>query len=89
MTWFAWVLSLVAPVAKKVLLALGVGIVTVTGFDFAINQLTDLINTQLGGVSADILGLASMMGITDAIGITLGGISSAATLMAVKRFNIL
>ena len=89
MTWAVWILSLVAPIAKKALAALGVGIVSVVGFDFMIDQLTGYINTSIGGVPADILGLASMMGIPDALGIMLGGISSAATLMAVKKFNIL
>lgn len=89
MTWAVWILSLVAPIAKKVLAALGVGIVTTVGFDLAIDALTGYINNNLSGVPADILGLASMMGIPDAIGIMLGGISSAATLMAVKKFDIL
>ncbi len=89
MTWAAWILALVAPIAKKVMVSLGIGILTVTGFDMAINQLTSMINQSIGGSTADILGIATMMGIPDAIGIILGGITSGATLMAVKRFNVL
>lgn len=89
MTWVAWILALVAPIAKRVMLALGVGVLTITGFDLAIGQLTTLINQSIGGTTSDILGIATMMGIPESIGIMLGGISSAATLMAVKRFNIL
>jgi hypothetical protein len=89
MTWAAWILALVAPIAKKVMVALGIGILTVTGFDMAIGHITTLINQSIGGTTADILGIASMMGIPESIGIMLGGISSGATLMAVKRFNIL
>jgi len=89
MTWAAWILGLVAPIAKRVMVSLGIGIVTVAGFDLAIGQLTTMINQSIGGTTSDILGLATMMGIPEAIGIMLGGITSAATLMAVKRFNIL
>lgn len=89
MTWAAWVLALVAPIAKKVMVALGIGILTITGFDMAITQITTMINQSIGGTTSDILGIATMMGIPDAIGIMLGGITSGATLMAVKRFNIL
>lgn len=89
MTWVAWILALVMPIAKKVMVGLGVGILTVTGFDLAIGQLTNMINQSIGGTTADILGIATMMGIPESIGIMLGGVSSAATIMAVKRFNIL
>ncbi|TXI36674.1 MAG: DUF2523 domain-containing protein [Methylophilus methylotrophus] len=89
MTWAAWILALVAPIAKKVMVSLGIGILTVTGFDMAMDSLTGLINQSIGGSTADILGIATMMGIPDAIGIMLGGITSGATLVAVKRFNIL
>jgi hypothetical protein len=89
MTWAVWILGLVAPIAKKVMVALGVGILTVTGFDLAIGQLTTLINQSIGGTTADILGIATMMGIPEAIGIMLGGITSAASLMVVKRLGVL
>lgn len=89
MTWASWILSLVAPIAKKVMVALGIGIVTVTGFDMAMSQLIQMVNQSIGGATSDVLGLATMMGIPDAIGIMLGGISSGASFMAIKRFNIL
>ncbi|MGQ2966775.1 DUF2523 family protein [Methylophilus sp.] len=89
MTWAAWVLALVAPIAKRVMVALGIGIITVTGFDMAIGQLTTMINQSIGGTTSDILGIATMMGIPESIGIMLGGITSAASLMVVKRLGIL
>jgi hypothetical protein len=89
MTWAAWILALVAPIAKRVMVALGIGIITVTGFDMAIGQLTTMINQSIGGTTSDILGIATMMGIPESIGIMLGGITSAASLMVVKRLGIL
>jgi len=89
MTWYAWIIALVSPVVKKVLLALGVGIVTYTGFDLMIGQIRDYINSQMSGLTTEVFQTISLMGVPESFGIILGAYASSAALMQAKRFALL
>lgn len=83
-----WAVALVKPIAMRVLVALGLGVVSYAGLDTIINNLgADLSNAlTLGGASFQV---ASLMGFPKAAGIIFGGITTKLSLVTMKRFQIL
>jgi hypothetical protein len=75
------------PIAKKVLIALGLGVVSYAGVDAAFGVARDAIIANWGGLSADIANLASLGGIGTGIGIILGGISARIALLAISHIG--
>lgn len=62
MTWAAWLLSLAGPLVVQVLVALGVGVVTVSGVDLAVNQAMAWCTSAVGGIPADLLNVLAIGG---------------------------
>jgi hypothetical protein len=83
----AWVLALVAPIVKKVFVALGVGVITYASLNFLGTQITNAVLGAWGGVSGSILQIVSLAGLPDCIGITLGAINARIALIAVSKFG--
>lgn len=75
-----WLLSLVQPILAKILLMLGLSVITITGFEVAINQ----VKSQLvGGVNAlpvDMLNVFLLAGGGKGIGIILAAVALKITL---------
>ncbi|OZA55091.1 MAG: hypothetical protein B7X79_16120 [Acidovorax sp. 17-64-282] len=83
-----WLAALLPSLVGRVLAALGLGVVTVTGFNIAWDSLKSLILTNFGGMSADIMGLANLAGVGEGLGIILGAITARVTftaLMSAKK----
>ena len=84
---FAWLLAAALPIARKILVGLGIGWVTYESFGFLVTQLQNAVIGawgQVGGVTFQILSLA---GVPESLGIVLGGFSARAALMAVARLG--
>lgn len=75
--------------AKKILVSLGVGIVTGASMVGVLNLFTSSISSNLSASSGTVLQMASLFGIPDAIGIILGAYSTVATLAVIKKFALL
>ena len=86
---FAWLLAAVAPLAKRVLIALGIGTITYTGVDALISAVQSSISQQFGQLSAELAGLVAMTGFFDCIGILLGALAARAGVAAVARLGLL
>lgn len=82
-----WLLALVGPLVKKVLLALGVGVVSYAGLHLLGSQINAAVLGAWGGVGGSILQILSLAGIPEAIGITLGAINARIALIAVNKFG--
>lgn len=67
-----WLLSMVGPVAARVLAALGVSFVSVTGLAVAVTTLRDLVLTQLGALPLAALQLLGLFGVWEALGMLFG-----------------
>ena len=76
MTWAAWLLSLVGPWVVNAVIALGVGVLTVSGIDLAIGQALSWLQSSVGGVPADLASLLAMGGVFQGIGYIGGAISA-------------
>lgn len=85
----AWLLSMVGPLALRVLSAVGIGLVTYTGASSGMDALINLAVSSWSGVPADVLQLASLAGIPQAIGMICGAFSTrVATWVAVQAKRV-
>lgn len=72
MPLFAWILSIVAPLVVRGVIALGFTAVTFTGVTAAASSLLSLAQTRWSGVSVDVLQIATLTGIPESLGIIAG-----------------
>lgn len=82
-----WLLALAVPLARKILVALGIGWLTYESFGFLVTQLQNAVLGawgQVGGVTFQLLSLA---GVPDSLGIILGGFAARAALMGVAKLG--
>lgn len=82
-----WLLALVTPVVRRVLIALGIGLVTYTGLDYALNGLRDAVINSLGGIPADVSGIAATLGIYESVSIALGAIATRLALTQLTKWG--
>lgn len=86
----AWAITLLAwmgPLAKRVLIALGIGTISYVGIDAVMTGVTSAITSSLGGLSSDIINILAMGGFTTAISIILGGVASRISMMTLKKLG--
>lgn len=76
MSWATLLVSLVGPIVTRVLVALGIGFLTVTGIDLALNQVIQWLTASVGGLAADIANVLALGGVGDGIAYVLGGLSA-------------
>jgi hypothetical protein len=84
---FAWILAAVWPLAKKVLVSLGIGIVTYTGLSVLAGQVQSQVVGLWGQVGGDMLSMAVLLGIPQAMGIVLGGITARISYVAAGKIG--
>jgi len=72
----AWLIALLPGLAARVLMALGFGIVVTAGVAITMNTVIDMVWDYLDGASADIVGLISLAGVGEGLGIIFGAIAA-------------
>ncbi len=75
-TLFSFLLSAVGPLALRILVSLGIGIVTFTGVDTALSGLITQAQANWSGLSADVLGLAAVAQIPACLGLIAGAMTA-------------
>jgi hypothetical protein len=83
----AWLLSLGAPLAKRVLIALGIGVISYTGYSALVDQVKVAVLAQWGQLGGATLALMSLGGVGEALGIILSAFAARAALMAAERLG--
>lgn len=83
----AFILALAWPLAKKILVSLGIGALTYAGLTLIGHQIEAQVVAQWGQVGGDQLRMASMLGMPQALGILLGGLSARIALVAVGKIG--
>ena len=83
-----WLASITWPLVTRVMVALGVGTVTYTGADTALNSALSAAKAGFVGMSSDILQLLAMAGFFDAMSIMSGGIVSGLSWLVLKKFAL-
>lgn len=69
-------ISVTGTIAGRVLVALGVGVVTYTGVQVGIDSLLSNLDSAISGVPADILGLLGFMRVGEAMNIIISAMSA-------------
>ena len=80
-----WLLSLVAPFIGRVLAALGFSIVTITGFQIAINALKDQLISNVNQLPAEMLQIALLGGIGEGLGMITAAIAVRVLLWQIQN----
>lgn len=70
-----WLLSLVQPFIAKILLALGFSVVTITGFEAAIDQVKQQLVGNINALPADLLNVFLLAGGGKGVGIILAAVA--------------
>jgi len=79
---FIWtfIASIIGPSVKKILVALGVGFVTYTGFDTAMDSLKDYVYMRLGSAPASVVQILGLLEVDKAINVIFSAIAFRAVL---------
>lgn len=72
----AFLLALVQPIIARILVALGMSVVTFTGMGLLMEQVTQAVQGAWGGLPSAILGLAGLAGIGQGLSIVFGAIAT-------------
>lgn len=75
-----WLMSMVGPLALKALTLLGFGLVTFTGVTTGVQALISSVTSNWSSLPADVLGLASVAGLPQCLGIICGAITAKVAL---------
>jgi len=88
MTWGSFIASGVGAWAKKAAVSLGFGIVTYAGFQGIKDQLSGAVGAMWGGMSGDVYAVVALSGFVDAVGVWMGAITAAVSLLSLKRLGM-
>lgn len=75
------------PIAKKVLGALGIGMVTYAGVDIAFSALQSLVTSYWNGMPADIAALLALGGYGQGVGIILASMSARVGMLSLSHLG--
>lgn len=76
MGYGAFFLALVQPIISRILVALGMSVVTFTGMSMVMDQITQAVQNAWGGLPGAILGLAGLAGLGQGLSIVFGAIAT-------------
>jgi len=81
----AWLMAVIAPIGKQLLVALGFGIVTYTGVDVAFNAMVASLSSQVSSIPPNVLVYAKISGVFEAMGLVLAAISFKISFMTLTK----
>lgn len=79
-----WIAALLPSLVARVLAALGMGVVTFTGFTLAWVSLKTIIVNNFKGMPSDLVNLAGLAGAGEGLGIILGAITARVAFLAIQ-----
>lgn len=82
-----WLISLAWPIAKKVLVALGIGTITYTGLTALGGQVQAAVISSWGTLGGATLAIATLGGIPQSIGIILGALNARLAFVVVGKLG--
>ena len=75
-TLAAFLMSIIGPLVIQALIALGVGVFTITGIDLAVNQAVSWLTTGVGGIPANIANVMAMAGVFQGMSYVVGAVTT-------------
>lgn len=80
-----WLLSLVEPILAKVLVALGLGVVSIVGMEAILNQIKQQLVSEINSMPADWLNFALYLWIGKGLGLILGACTTKLMLWSAQN----
>jgi cell division protein FtsX len=87
MNWASLLMGLVGPMAVRVLISLGLSVITYTGATLVLNNASNAAKAAFGGMAPDVLQLLALAGLFQAMSIVIGAIAGGIALMTFKRIG--
>jgi hypothetical protein len=91
MTLATWLMSLVGPLLVQAAIAIGVGVLTVTGVDLAVNQALAWVTSGIGGLPSDLANVLALGGVFQGMSYIAGAFTARVAMAgasSMKRFFI-
>jgi hypothetical protein len=85
MTVAAWLVAMMQPLISRILVVLGLSLVTYTGLDFVLNGLVTAVQTSWGALPATTLQLARLAGIAEGLSIIGSAIATKILLITLQQ----
>ena len=87
-TLFGWLINAVKPIVGRVLIALGLSMITIKGSDVAFTQFQQKLEQSIDGLALDVAQIAGLFGLFDGLGINMGSAAFIVSyFMAAKFFS--
>lgn len=84
---WTWAIAAVVPLAKRVLIALGIGVLTYGGYSVLVDSLKTHVIEKWGQIPTTTLNVLTLAGFTEAFGIVLGAIAVRVGIGAMSRLG--
>lgn len=81
--------SIAGPLAKKVMVSLGIGVVSYAALTAALAAVLSSAKSAWGGLGGDVLALIEMAGVGVAASIFAGALMARVSMQVLKRFELL
>jgi len=85
----AFFAALAGPIAKRVLIACGFGVVSYAGISTALNHALDASKSAFAGLTGDSLALVQIAGVPTVLGIISGALVARVAVMSLKKLELL
>lgn len=76
MNLFSFLFSAVGPLVVKILVTVGISVLTLTGVESVLSELVAQVRSGYGGLPGAVLGLADMAGVGVGLGLILGAFNA-------------
>lgn len=80
--------SISAPIAKRVLVGLGIGVVSYVGLDAVFNQILVNAQSNWSAIPSGVANMMAIVGINDAIGIVFGALTTRLAMIQLKKLGV-
>lgn len=87
MGWSAFFAAIAGPLARRVLLSVGIGMVTLSGLGVVQSVVSGAIGAAWSGMSADAYQIVSMAGFVDAVSYWLAAVAAAVAWASLARLG--
>lgn len=83
----AFLMALAGPLARQVLVALGIGLITYVGLDTAVSSALAAAKSNMGQITGSVAAILSRGGIFTAMSVIAGGITARMSMMVLKQLG--
>lgn len=87
--WGTFLAAVAGPLAKRVAVSLGFGVLTLVGVTAAIQTGVNAAKAAVGGMTGVVADICAIAGLFSALSIIAGGLVASGTLMVAKKFQLL